>query len=463
MRSPFLKLLLGACCLFFTEICWGQKQYQHIPDKTRILFLLDGSGSMLSNWEGTTRMTAAKRLLSDLVDSLRDDNRVELALRVYGHQFDRRMQNCEDSKLEVGFRTNNHDQIIQKLRGITPKGTTPIAYSLQQLESDFPEDDAFRNIVIVITDGIESCDGDPCEVSQVLQRKRIFLRPFIIGLGMNRSFDQQFDCLGRFFDANNIRTFRKVLNTTLQQTLGETTVSVELLDQQNQPKESNINVSFINSVTDQSAFEFVHYRDRRGKPDSVIVDAVLSYDVIANTIPPVSRKNVLFMGGKHNVISLKTPQGDLQLSQRNYSEYGGPVSVLVRKAGKPAVIHTQSIIEKQTYLVGDYDLEILTLPRIRRRVKIEPRQTTNINIPAPGVLNINANVPGDGTLFAIKSDLTQTWLLNLSGKPRETMAIQPGKYRLVFRAENAPGSKYTKIYNFEIESGVTKTLNLFGK
>ena len=441
----------------------AQQQYQVIPQKTRILFLLDGSGSMLSKWEGTTRMQVAKRLLSDLVDSLKVDDQVELALRVYGHQYHRRLQNCKDSKLEVGFRANNHQQIIQKLQAIAPKGTTPIAYSLQQLAQDFPEDQTYRNIVIIITDGLESCDGDPCTVSTSLQKRRIFLRPFVIGLGMNPSFEEQFDCLGRFFDARDIRSFRRVLNTTLQQTLAETTVSIELLDQQDRPRETNVNVSFINSVTQQSEFEFVHYRDERGRPDSVLVDAVMRYDIVANTIPPVSRKNVLLKGGTHNVITLKTPQGRLKLNHRNHSEYGGPVQVLIRRAGNHNIVHTQTSNQTQTYLTGNYQLEVLTLPRIKRTVTIDPNQLLEIDIPAPGVLNINSAVAGNGSLFLIRSDKTQKWLLNLSGKPQSTRGIQPGNYKLVFRATNAKGSKYTEIHEFTIASGSTKTINLFRK
>jgi Ca-activated chloride channel family protein len=317
--------------------------------------------------------------------------------------------------------------------------------------------------VIIITDGLESCDGDPCEVSKSLQARQIFLRPFVIGLGMNKSFDQQFDCLGRFFDASNIRAFHQVLNTTLQQTLDRTTVSVELLDQQNEPKETNVNVSFINSVTRQSAFEFVHYRDSRGRPDSVVVDAVMLYDIVANTVPPVVKRNVLLTGGQHNIISLKTPQGSLKVNQKNSSEYGGPVQMLMRRSGTPVVINVQRMNESTKYLVGEYDLEILTLPRIKKKIEITPNQLTDLEIPAPGVLNINTNVPGHGTLFAVNSDGSQQWLLNLTGSTRETMGIQPGNYKLVFRADDAKGSKFTKIYDFEIASGGTKNINLFGK
>ena len=136
---------------------------------------------------------------------------------------------------------------------------------------------------------------------------------------------------------------------------------------------------------------------------------------------------------------------------------------MVRIPGHPEVIHTQRVTETEKYITGSYDLEILTLPRIRQKVDIELNQVTRIEIPAPGVLNINTNVPGYGTLFVLNSGSTQKWLLNLSGKTRETMGIQPGNYKLVFRAENAKGSKFTEIHRFVIQSGSTKNINLFGQ
>ncbi|MGI9544637.1 MAG: vWA domain-containing protein, partial [Cyclobacteriaceae bacterium] len=319
------------------------------------------------------------------------------------------------------------------------------------------------NIVIIITDGLESCDGDPCAVSLALQTKRIFLKPFVIGLGMNKSFEEQFNCVGQFFDASNISAFRKVLNKTLKQTLDKTTVSVELLDINNQPKETDVNVTFLNNFTGQAAYEFVHYLDQSGRTDTVVVDAVLSYDVVVNTVPPVARRNVYLDGGAHNVIRIKAPQGNLAVQQKNQSEYGSPVKIIVRKRGKPQTITLSEMGRQEKLLVGRYDLEILTLPRIYRgSVSIEQSKTTNIEIPAPGVLNINSNVPGVGSLYQMQEDGGQKWIRNLSGNARETLAIQPGSYKLVFRANKAKGSKYTEIHNFTIKSGSTKTIKLFG-
>ncbi|PKP18801.1 MAG: von willebrand factor type a, partial [Bacteroidetes bacterium HGW-Bacteroidetes-21] len=73
------------------------------PRTTRILFILDGSQSMLTEWESGTKMTVAQELLSDLVDSLADLSHVEMALRVYGHQKPVPPQDCNDTKLEVPF------------------------------------------------------------------------------------------------------------------------------------------------------------------------------------------------------------------------------------------------------------------------------------------------------------------------------------------------------------------------
>ena len=122
------------------SLVYGQEYEQKPPERTRILFLLDGSGSMLAEWGPTLKINVAKRFLAQFVDSLRTDPDLELALRVYGHQYHRKYQRCDDSKLEVQFGKDNHTQLIQKLNQVNPQGTTPLAYSLEQAAGDFPEE-----------------------------------------------------------------------------------------------------------------------------------------------------------------------------------------------------------------------------------------------------------------------------------------------------------------------------------
>ncbi len=457
-----IRLISLFIILLFAINTSAQVYEQKPPRKTRILFLLDGSGSMLAPWGPTLRINAAKRFLADFVDSLKVNDELELALRVYGHQYHRRYQRCDDSKLEVGFRKNNHQEIIQHLNRVEPKGTTPIAYSLSQAANDFPREENVRNIIIIITDGIESCEGDPCEVSLELQKRGIFLKPFIIGIGMEQDYTDAFGCMGKFYDARNLSEFRTALEESIYQTLDRTTVSVDLLDQNNQPTISNINVTFINDFTNEPVYEFIHYRDGRGRPDSVEVDAVLSYDIRVNTVPPVYQLNPTIIAGEHNIIKIQCPQGKLMITQKNHNEYKKNVEVLVYEDDDKAILHTLDVGQQHDYLMGTYDIEITTLPRIRyENVYIKPGELVRIDLPAPGVLNIKRNFPGYGSLYLLMEDGSENWIYNLeSGQLVTSVAMQPGKYKLVFRADNAHGSKFTKIREFEIAPGKTVDIEL---
>src|SRR5262249_1620792 len=150
------------------------------PPITRIEFLFDASNSMFGQWQSGPKIDIAKKLMHNLMDSLRCTPSLELALRVYGHQKPFRPQDCDDSRLEVPFNKGNFSTIQQVIKNLTPRGTTPIAKSLELCGNDFPKDkNNSRNIIILITDGIEECGGDPCAASASLQKKGIYLKPFI--------------------------------------------------------------------------------------------------------------------------------------------------------------------------------------------------------------------------------------------------------------------------------------------
>ena len=191
------------------------------------------------------------------MDSLRYVSNIELALRVYGHQKNYPPQDCDDSKLEVPFAKGNCNEIQRVLERVTPRGTTPIARSLELCAEDFPSSPS-RNILILITDGIEECGGDPCAVSLALQKKGIFLKPFVIGMGLDESLKKKFDCVGRYFDAVNESMFREALDVVISQALNNTTLQVNLLDEQQRPTETNVNMTFYDRFTGLAKYNFIH-------------------------------------------------------------------------------------------------------------------------------------------------------------------------------------------------------------
>jgi Ca-activated chloride channel family protein len=435
------------------------KVQQKLPDKTRVLFVLDGSGSMEGLWGNSneSRMDIAKRILTNLVDSLKANPDLELALRVYGHRFSRQANNCQDSKLEVPFGAKNHNAIINKIKEIKPKGVTPISNSLLQAANDFPAGKGYRNILILITDGIESCGSDPCAVSLEMQRKGVFLRPFVIGLGIKGG--RALECVGKFIDSDNDKTFNDVLNESIRTTFAKTTVSIELLNGQNQPTETNVNVTFLNEMTGTAAYEFVHYRDKLGRPDSVQVDPVLSYEIVVNTLPQAVLKNINIINGKHNVVKIPVPQGSLVVKPEGR---GNSFSVLVHQPGKTELLNMQKSGESFRYLAGEYDVEALTLPKRFFKVTIEADKLKTITVPQPGLVNVNSTVPGYGSLFEILETGETKWVCNLAeNTSMHSYNLLPGNYKISFRARQAGGSKYTAIKTFEVKSNQTANLSMF--
>ncbi|MEO1099856.1 MAG: hypothetical protein AAFX57_19220, partial [Bacteroidota bacterium] len=150
-------------------------------------------------------------------------------------------------------------------------------------------------------------------------------------------------------------------------------------------------------------FDFVHYRDSQGRPDSVDIDPVLTYDIIANTLPPVIKRNVRIRPGERNVIKFNTPRGTLQLSQKGSSSYPNGVRVIIKDL-KGKVINVQPMNSSEQYIAGEFQIETLTLPREFFKVVVKPRQTEKVTLPAPGIVNIYNNSNGYGSMYEIDSE-----------------------------------------------------------
>ena len=267
------------------------------------------------------------------------------------------------------------------------------------------------------------------------------------------------DCAGKYIDSQNTRTFNQTLNKTIQTTFAKTTVSVALLNAQGQPLESNVNISFLHSTTGTSAYEFVHYIDKHGHPDSVQVDPVPSYDVVVNTLPPLVKKNITPESGKHTIISLNAPQGNLVIRSEGR---GTLFNVIVREKGKHEILNQQRSGETYRYLSGTYEVETLTFPRRIFEVTIEPDKMNAIALPSPGIANINTLSQGFGSLFEIQADGREVWVCKLDEtKAMHAYNLLPGAYRVAFRAKGAPGSKYTGVKTFAIVSGKTTSVSVF--
>ncbi|MDB9882811.1 VWA domain-containing protein [Bacteroidia bacterium] len=428
--------------------------------KTRILFVLDGSGSMYAKMGSDNRITVAKRLLSRMVDSLQYQNELELALRVYGHQSQKTERNCKDTKLEVPFSPRNHQAIKDEIKDLRPKGTTLIAYSLQEAAYDFPKTPGVRNIIILITDGIEECDGDPCAVSLALQKQGVVLRPFVIGLGLTAEFRSQFECVGRYFEAETEADFENVLNVVINQAINNTSAQVNLLDAYGRPTETDVNMTFTDSRTGVVISNIVHTLNYRGLPDTMYLDPSYSYDLKAHTIPPIYKKNIKLTAGIHNTIAIDAPQGFLKLKIDGVTNYKNLQALIMDKRTNE-ILNVQDFNSQQKYLINDYKIELLTLPRITQEsVAVHQNKTTTLQVQQPGKLNIiTRNKLIIGVYRIQNGELEMVKNLKLNTNQNITV-IQPGDYKLIYRESSIKESNSTKTLDFSIKSGIMTHLNI---
>jgi Ca-activated chloride channel family protein len=382
---------------------------------------------------------------------------------MYGHQSPVPPQDCSDTKLEVPFGPANASKIRQELRYVVPKGTTPIARSLEMGGGDFPSDcDNCRNIIIMITDGVEACDGDACAVSLDLQRRGIVLKPFVIGIGIDENFQQTFNCIGRYYNASSAEKFSEIMDVVISQALDATTAQVNLLDENGNPSESNVNLTFYDSFSGKVLYNYMHTLNHRGLPDTLILDPLPVYRMRVNTLPPVEVDNIKLIPGKHTIIAADAPQGNLVLRVSDPVQYRG-MEFIVRKAGTMNTLNIQKMYSEEKYITGKYDIELPVLPRIYlNNVDIKQSHTTTIEIPRPGLITLLRSSVGFGSLYIRKSNRHEDWIYNLDNTVKnESIQLQPGKYRVVFRALNAKLTLYTINKTFEVRSGSSEVIQLY--
>lgn len=450
-----MKLHTFTTILLLFAFCYQAKannNSENTEDKTRILFIFDASQSMNGYWENSKKIDIARKFLIRMIDSLECENNVEMALRVYGHQSPVPPQDCNDTKLEVPFQSNNVGKIRQTLRYLIPKGTTPIAHSLELAANDFPATDSgVRNIVILITDGVEACDGDPCEISSKLQKAGIILKPFIIGIGLDVNFESSFECIGNYLQVEHEEKFGGTLEYVMSQVLNKTSAQVNLIDANGFPSETDVAMTFYNAVSKKVRYQFIHTLNAKGNPDTLYIDPLLSYDITIHTIPELQKQNVSILPGKHTKIGFDAPQGFLKIEAHRTNLYKD-LQVLVKIDTQ--TINIQPVDNEIKYLTGKYNLEILTLPRINiKNVSIDQSKTTKIAIPQPGLATIFKPAAGPCSIFIQRNGKLE-WIYDIEDKTlRETLILQPGIYHSIYRTKNATLSQISRKTSFEIISG----------
>ena len=134
---------------------------------------------------------------------------------------------------------------------------------------------------------------------------------------------------------------------------------------------------------------------------------------------------------------------------------------VVRKKDDMNTLNIQDFGKTEKYIVGKYDIEILTLPRIKLEdVEIQQSTTNTIKVLTSGNVYVTKGATGYGSIF-IDDGKKVTWVCNLNTSlQNEIIYLQPGNYKLEFRYENSKQTINTIEKKFIVTSAVTTNIKL---
>lgn len=163
-----------------------------------VALILDASGSMNDKLRnGERKISAAKIAVRDLVSKI--PGSINLSFRAYGHQSHRSKKNCRDTQLLVPFgsATTVSKQIVTQSNGLDAQGYTPITYVLGLAADDLKPLSGPKTIILV-SDGRETCEGDPCLLAKKLADANADLVIHTVGFGVDAQTKRQLQCIAKY-------------------------------------------------------------------------------------------------------------------------------------------------------------------------------------------------------------------------------------------------------------------------
>jgi len=287
-----------------------------------------------------------------------------------------------------------------------------------------------------------------------LQKKGIVLKPFIIGLGSDPvKFRKAFECAGNYYDANSMSEFETVIGVVISQALNATSCQINLVDANQKPLETNVNMTIYDATSGLELFNYYHTMNARGVPDTLFLDPMRKYNIKVHTMPVIYQENISLIPGKHNTIALNAGQGFLYFVVDGLTRYDR-LQAIVRVSNNMNTVHAQDFNTSKKYLVGSYDIEILSTPPIfLNNVRVTQDNTTEIKIPQPGKLNLTRTRDYVAAIFRVVGGKTE-WVADIDEKKtNQLMVMQPGNYIVIGRARSETKTIYTFQKEFTVFSG----------
>jgi Ca-activated chloride channel family protein len=178
------------------------------------IIVLDASGSMWGQIDGRPKLEIAREALASVLSGL--DPATEIGLMAYGH---REKGSCQDIELVVPPAAGTAQAITDAANQMKFLGKTPLTEAVRRAAAELKSTEE-KATVILITDGIETCEADPCALGAELEASGVDFTAHVVGFGLTAEEGATVACLaentgGKYIQARDAGSLVEALKTTV--------------------------------------------------------------------------------------------------------------------------------------------------------------------------------------------------------------------------------------------------------
>jgi Ca-activated chloride channel homolog len=408
-------LLASALAFLFSLAVSTSPEPALAAEGARVILVLDASGSMWSRVGEETKIEAARGTVATILKDWRQED--QLGLVVYGH---RRKGECSDIELLRPVGPVDRDEIMAQVGAISPKGKTPMTDAVR-LAAETLKSGEGKSTVILVSDGIETCEADPCAVARSLKEADVGLVVHTVGFDISdQAASRQLSCIakatgGLALSATDAKDLTKAIQTAVLEARDEQPASAPEAApaepvQADPPPAWNLAGSVRLAPGDDpiAGGEGIAWEFHRPAPEGTTPEFVgASYDPqIKQLLEPGSyvvttsvgaakvRTPVEIAPGRMNRLDITLDAGRLGLRAKRTETQTeqGDVFWEVSDKGGATIFNSYKPVAATVIPAGSYTVQLtLGAAKLKRDVDIVPGETTAVEIIA-GVGRLQGNI-----------------------------------------------------------------------
>jgi len=190
-----------------------------------VMLILDASGSMWGRVDNRPKIQIAREVIGQVLSDMGD--KVNMGIIAYGH---RKKGDCGDIQTIIPVGPVNAKAYMSVINKIKPKGKTPITDAVRRgaEELRFSEEKA---TVVLISDGLETCDADPCVLASELEEAGVDFTVHVVGFDLKDEDTSKLQCLaektgGKYLAADNANELSDAIGTVVAEVKAPEPVAV---------------------------------------------------------------------------------------------------------------------------------------------------------------------------------------------------------------------------------------------